>query len=48
LIATTRRCTLDQVNDPVSKPTLQCHCAPRRSQPASIESNRTAKRPIGS
>ena len=46
--ATIRRCTVDQLNTPVSRPTLQCHCRPRRSHRVPIRSNRTEYRPIGS
>jgi hypothetical protein len=47
-MAQTRRCTLDQVSVPVSRPVLQCHCAPARSHPVVIWPNRTVYRPIGS
>ena len=33
---------------PVSRPTLQYHCRPRRSQPVAIRSKRSAWRPVGS
>ncbi|MCA1676659.1 MAG: hypothetical protein LC799_32300, partial [Actinobacteria bacterium] len=46
--ATIRRCTVDQLNTPVSRPSVQCHCSPRRSHRVPIRSNRTAYRPIGS
>ncbi len=37
----TRWWTLDQVSVPVSRPLLQCHCAPARSHPVVIWPNRT-------